>query len=88
LQVFGRTSPSPKLIVLAEITCKRQYIGAEVIISWIGEADQNCRVNFSNIWGLHGIAVLKSQLDAPIYWRSYSCYEDFYPSLPFHPLII
>jgi hypothetical protein len=44
-------------------------------------------MNFSNIWGLHGIAYLKSQLDAPIYWRSYGCdcEEHFYPALPIHP---
>jgi hypothetical protein len=75
LQIFGR----------AEITCQRQYIGADVFISRIGEADQICRMNFSNIWGLHGIAYLKSKLDAPIYWRSYSCEELFYPALPIHP---
>ncbi len=68
LQIFGRPSPSPEPIVLAEIKCQRQYIGADAFISWIGEADQICRMNFSNIWGLHGIAYLKSQLDAPIYW--------------------
>ncbi len=70
---------------MAEITCQRQYIGADVFISWIGEADQFCKMNFSNILVLHGIAYLKSQLDAPIYWRSYSCGEHFYPALPIHP---
>ncbi len=34
-------------------------IGADVIIYWIGEADQICR-------GLHGIAYLNRQLGAPI----------------------
>ena len=72
-------------IVLAEITCQRQYIGADVFISRIGEADQICRLNFLNIWGLHDIAYLKSQLDAPIYWRSYNCEEHFYPALPIPP---
>ncbi len=42
------------------------YFVADVSISWIGDADQICRMNFSNIWGLHGIAYLKSQLDALI----------------------
>jgi hypothetical protein len=31
------------------------------------------------------IAYLKSQLDAPIYWRSYNCEEHFYLALPIHP---
>ncbi len=62
-----------------------QYIGADVFISWIGEVDQICRMNFSNIWGLHGIAYLKSQLDAPIYCRSYNCEEQFYPALHIRP---
>jgi hypothetical protein len=43
----------------------------------IGKADQICRMNFQPIvilriifWGSPGIAYLKSQLDALIYWRS------------------
>jgi hypothetical protein len=32
LQIFGRASPSPKPIVLAEITCQCQYIGTDVFI--------------------------------------------------------
>ncbi len=69
-------------IVLAEITRQRQYIGADVFISWIGEADQICRLNFLNIWGLHDIAYLKNQFDAPKYLRSYNWEEHFYPALP------
>jgi hypothetical protein len=64
-----------------EITRQRQYIGADV---FIGEADQISRKIFS-IWGLHGIAYLKSQLDAPIYWRSYNSEENFYSALPIPP---
>ncbi len=37
--------------------------------------------------GLHGIAYLKSQLDAPIFWRSNSCEEHFYPAFPFQLFI-
>jgi hypothetical protein len=35
----------------------------------------------------YGIAYLKSQLDAPIYWRSYNSEEHFYPASPIHPAI-
>jgi hypothetical protein len=33
LQTFGRASPSPKQIVLVEIICQRQFIGADVFMS-------------------------------------------------------
>jgi hypothetical protein len=52
--------------------------------SWIGEADRICRKIFS-ICGLHGIAYLKSQLDAPLYLRSYNSEENFYSALPIPP---
>ncbi len=79
LTCFDHFTPSISFFVLAEIIHQRQYIGVDVFISWIGEADQICGMNFSNIRGLHGIAYLKSQLDAPIYWRRYNCEEHFSP---------
>jgi hypothetical protein len=51
------------------MTRQRQYIGAEIFMSLIGMADQICRMNIRTLGALHGIAYLKSQLDAPIYWR-------------------
>jgi hypothetical protein len=42
--IGGNNKSAP--ILLAEITRQRQYIGADVFISWIGEADQICRMNF------------------------------------------
>jgi hypothetical protein len=41
-------------------------IGADMFISWIGEADQIRRINIRTLGGLHGIAYLKRQLGAPI----------------------
>ncbi len=67
-----RTSPSPKPIVLAEITCLRQYI------SGIDKVDLICGF----LGGLPDVTFSKSKLDAPIYWRCYSWEEHFVPALP------
>ncbi len=53
-----------------------------MFISWIGEADQICSMNIRKIGSLHGIAYLKKQLDAPIYWRYKSYEQHFIPALP------
>jgi hypothetical protein len=64
-------SRSPKPMVLAEIICLRQYIGGTIVY-----------LRFCGFFkSSPGITYSKIQLDAPIYWRSYSREEHFVPPL-------
>jgi hypothetical protein len=53
---------------------------------WIGKAVKICRIYICGFFlsGSPDITYLKSQLDVPIYWRSYSWKEHFVPAWPIH----
>ncbi len=54
---------------------QRQYIGADVFISWIGKADQICRMNVQTF----DISRIFGGSPGITYWRSYSWEEHFVP---------
>ncbi len=62
-KIFGRASPSPKPIVLVEITRQRQYIGADK------QGGLNLQDEYSNIWGLQVIQ-MRQYIDGVIAERN------------------
>ncbi len=49
-QIFSRASPSPKPIVLAEITRLCQYIGATIVYFSNRQGGSICRMNIQILW--------------------------------------